>query len=164
MFFARKIALSKWKKAEEACAINNTIDDFPADTLTVDLKASGNELSIWCVDALDDAVLAMMTNEKAHLETINILYLDDINGLMTKDTKGNTFVKDLQDKHKDIYNLNYKEIGNVAIKFLDAFKNKKVKTYNLQQIKNVLNTAIDTGRVDFNKFNEKSKGILRPIK
>lgn len=161
MFFSRKIAMAKWANAVEACGNTNDMDNFPAETLTVDMKASRNELSIWCVDKLEDAVLAMMATKGSSLETISVLYLDNIDSFKTKDTLGDTLVKDLQDKHKDIYDLNYKEIGNVAKTFLIAFKASKFKTFHPSEVRAILLEAINSGRIGFDEFNEKVRKKLK---
>lgn len=160
MFFSRKIAKAKWEKAKEACGNSIDIDEFPADTLTADLRTSQNTLSLWCVENLDDVVLAMMSNDQSKLETINILYLEDISGLKTHDTPGNTTIDALQSKHKDIYNLNYRDLGVVAKKFLGAYVNNNCKTYYRKDIKKILNDAISKHKIDKTKFNESVRTAL----
>ncbi|MBR4908838.1 MAG: hypothetical protein IKZ43_07495 [Acidaminococcaceae bacterium] len=160
MFFSRKIARAKWEKAKELCGNPDNIDSFPADTLTADLRTSENTLSIWCVEDLDDVVLAMMSNEQSKLETISILYFEDINELKTHDTPGNTKIEELKSKHKDIYDLNYKELGTVAKKFLKAYVNNKYKTYYKKDIQKVLNDSIRKKRVDKTIFNESIRVAL----
>ena len=81
MIFARKIARAKWEKASEECSSLENIDNFPADTLTADLRTKDNTLSIWHVANTDEAVLAMMATENASLETIHILYINEIENL-----------------------------------------------------------------------------------
>lgn len=90
------------------------ISSFPADTLTSDMRTSGNTLSVWDAENQEDAVLAMMTNNNSRIERVDILYLDDLRGVNIKSSKGNTAVEDLIERHKDIEQLNYDSLGIVA--------------------------------------------------
>ena len=70
------------------------------------MRTTGNTLSIWCVDNLEDTVLAMMANDNARLEYIDIFYMNNLKNPETIKTEGNTKVKELIDKHIDLVNLN----------------------------------------------------------
>ena len=70
MVFSRKISRAKWEKALEACNNMPDISSFPADTLTSDMRTSGNTLSVWDVENQEDAVLAMMTNNNSRMLSV----------------------------------------------------------------------------------------------
>lgn len=159
MVYTRKISRGKWEKALELCGNNEdlNIDFFPADTLTSELRTSDNTLSIWRVNSLDDAVLAMMSNEHSSLETIYILHTINLpeSDFQIKNTDGNTVVEDLIHNHVDIVNLNYSSIGKVAKFFLQKFQSGNYKKYSPSDIKKILNTAIKNGRLKPEKLNDK---------
>lgn len=159
MVFSRKISRAKWEKALEVCKDN--IDSFPADTLTSDMRTTGNTLSIWCVDNLEDTVLAMMANDNARLERIDILYMNSLKNLETMKTEGNTKVKELIDKHIDLVNLNYKSIGEAAKLFLTAYKEKSYKSYKKTEIKNILLRAIQENKIKLEEFNDNVQKALQ---
>lgn len=160
MIFARKIARAKWEKASEECSSLENIDNFPADTLTADLRTKDNTLSIWHVANTDEAVLAMMATENASLETIHILYINEIENLPIVDFDGDTYVEDLVKQHKNIHSLNYKSIGTLAKIFLSAYKNNQYKTYKASEIKQILHSAITNKRIDVGKFNSSIRAKL----
>ncbi len=157
MIFARKISKGKWEKALEACPEDeNGVDNFPADTLSLDLCAKKNELSIWVVescDALEDVVLALMGNESSHIERIYILYVDNLSDFELKENPGNTKIESLKNNHRDIISLNYKKMGELAKLFLDAYRNNKYKSFSESKVKNIIRRAIENDRVSKEDFN-----------
>lgn len=160
MVFSRKISRAKWEKALEACNNMPDISSFPADTLTSDMRTSGNTLSVWDVENQEDAVLAMMTNNNSRIERVDILYLDDLRGVNIKSSKGNTAVADLIERHKDIEQLNYDSLGIVAGIFLDAYRRQSFRSFTKKEIKNILQKAIDNGRITIDKLNPDVRKIV----
>lgn len=163
MVYARKITRSKWEKALTACEKNDgTIDisNFPADTLTSDLRTSSNKLSVWCVESIEDAVLAMMANESSRIETIYILALNDLSSFELQESPGDTKVEDLIKKHRDIASLNYGVLGLVSKKFLNAFHDKHYHAFKKSDIQRILRNAIEQNRLSVDDLNESVQGSL----
>ena len=113
MFLARKITRAKW----EHTTIN--AGRIPADAVTADLRTRNNALSFWrCGSAsdeeLDDAVLALAAGSTRLLK-IDLVWVSEADlqadGQELVDTKGQTPVQDLIEKHVDAQQLDYERLG-----------------------------------------------------
>lgn len=56
-------------------------------------------------------------------------------------------MKDLENTHFDLIDLNYYTIGLVAEHIIEKLRQKKIKRYTISDLKKILNTAIATGRL-----------------
>lgn len=144
----RKINKSKWPKNDETnvFAIN-------AEVFYACINPKGNALSVWEISdetMIEEAVLALASGFQ-HLETIDVVLLKDdelSNKVKRLHTVGNTKVKDLEHTHIDLGELNYFTIGLVAEHILKSIKDKRVKRYNIGDLRRILNNAISAGRLN----------------
>ena len=143
----RKINRSKWPQDDE-----KNVFKVASDAITICLKSCGNTLSVWEIDNeqnLDEAVLALASGFQ-HLESIDVVMLESDRlqaEIKSKQTKGQTPVKDLENTHFDLIDLNYYTIGLVAEHIIEKLRQKKIKRYTISDLKKILNTAIATGRL-----------------
>lgn len=151
---ARKVTKSKW---------NNQIVEknkiISADAITSCLRSTNNTISVWDVDNIEDAVLALAcTNtslividivalSKEHLEEMDI---------EVKKVKATNPVDDLNEKHCDIVNLDYSKLGIIANKIADeTIKNSDyIIRYSKSKVKEIIKKAIVEGRISIDNLDE----------
>ena len=160
----RKITMSKWRLRNDRLSDEDVY--ISADAITNCMKTAENTLSTWVVqtrDEIPEAVLAIASLHQ-HIDTIDVVCLDlfflESQGIHLKSTPGNTPVKDLVDRHKDIFNLTYKSLGTVAIHIFNEIKGEKVERYTRGKIKKLLKNAIDAGRLQKNELHESVRSKL----
>ncbi len=128
--------------------------------MTCCLRTRGDTLSVWHIEKeeyLDEAVLAIASNQ-AHLETIDIVILDDdyvVKCMIdVQETEGDTPVVDLKRQHRDLVKLNLRTLGVVAEHIVESIKNSKHKRYREKELKKIITTAISNKRLDINHLKE----------
>lgn len=144
----RKIDKAKWMQNDILGG-----EDVSADAITNCMKTKGNVLSVWQVaeeGTIEDAVLAIVSSHQ-HLDTIDVVCLEPSSlqgeGIRLQSTPGLTPVKDLTDQHIDIFGLTYRTLGTVAKHTVEMIKKEKIVRYTKDNIKKLLNVAINSGRV-----------------
>ena len=146
-FLVRKINISKWPQNGE-----KDVFKVASDAITICLKSSGNTLSVWKIDKeqnLEEAVLALASGFQ-HLEAIDVVMLEEDKikeGIEAKQTVGQTPVKDLENTHFDLINLNYYTIGLIAESIIKEIEVKRVKRFTIGKLNLILNDAIANGRL-----------------
>lgn len=143
----RKINRSKWNNADD------NVFNLSSDAISNCLKTTRCTLSVWKItseEELDEAVLALISNG-SKLETIDVVTLDgdyllkvEVTG---EETEGITKVPDLVNNHMDLNQLNYYKIGLVAEHIIQRIKLKKVKRYTIEELKKILQNAIQADRL-----------------
>tara|TARA_R110002033_G_scaffold40631_3_gene81046 strand:- start:134 stop:625 length:492 start_codon:yes stop_codon:yes gene_type:complete len=151
----RKINRSKWPNSD-----NTDVFEISSDAITSCLRSTRNTLSVWKIDSekdLDEAVLALAASFQ-RLESIDVVLLEgqdlvkaNINCIQTK---GITLVKDLEQTHYDLSELNYFKVGLVAEHIAQRIYLKKIKRYTVTDLKRVLNKAIEDNRLKMEDLNE----------
>ncbi len=158
-YLGRKFTLAKWSELDNSVC---------ADGVTYCLRTSGNTLSFWKSENLDDAsiediVLAFVANGDK-IERIDIILLDEdffgANNIGIEETDGNTKVDDLVKNHRDVVSLNIKKLEILSIEMLGLVKEftsleeedeiekyQKIKRFTVEEIKAILKKAIADGRV-----------------
>ncbi len=151
--FIRKITRSKWPR-EGKCQLENC----PADAITSCLRTQGNTLSVWEVTSendMDEAALAIVSVGD-HLEAIDVIpmapeYLKE-NGIDWEQSDGQTPVSGLRKNHRDLSNLTYQKIGIIACHVMDKIKAEKWKRYTKGDLTEILEKAINDGRLEVDKL------------
>lgn len=155
-YLVRKISRAKWEQ-------NKILDgaEVSADAITICSKTRENSLSTWEIEDeryVDEAVLALASTFQK-LDKIDVIILDPkilmASGLSISKSKGDTHVSDLVETHVDIVNLTYKSLGTFADCVVGCFKGNKVKLYTRAMVKNILKTAIKSGRLDDKQIDQK---------
>ncbi|MBN1970225.1 MAG: hypothetical protein JW870_12725 [Candidatus Delongbacteria bacterium] len=151
----RMINRNKWPQNGD-----DEVFEIPSDAITNCLKSTRNTLSVWKIemeDDLDEAVLALVANFQ-HLESIDVIVLDGEDlvkaNVKCEKTKGITPVKDLEDTHFDLCDLNYFSVGLVAEHIAKRIKCDKIKRYNQGALKRILKAAIAANRLKLEDLTE----------
>lgn len=157
----RKINRAKWREEDIVKGA-----EIPADGITNCLRTQQNNLSVWEIkseDEIENAVLAIISGQ-VHLETFDIVLLNpeylEQNGIKFIPSEGNTAAKMPKDMHFHMVGLTYEKLGIVAYHIVEKFKEKKVFRYNIKELKDILNNAINEKRVDMNILSEYIKNKL----
>jgi len=156
----RKIQKSKWMQ-------NDILNGEPVsgDAITNCLKTKNNTISTWGImseDKIEQAVLAIVSAHQ-HIDTIDVVILEKENiekKFNLKNEPGNTPVKDLVDTHIDICGINYNSLGELAQAIVDKFKENKVFRFTRKQIKDLLITAVKSGRLNLRDLHDNIKEKL----
>jgi len=151
----RKIEKAKWLQNDILAG-----EDVSADAITNCMKTRMNALSVWEIggeEELHNAVLAM-ASQFQHLDTIDVVVLLPAAvaeaGLSVRGTNGATPVKDLAGSHRDLVSLTYRSLGKLAGLIVDGIRQKNVHRYTKQQLKRLLEEAIQAGRLSRDQLQE----------
>ena len=144
---ARKITRSHWPNSI------TKVSKLGADAITLSLKTSRNAMSTYEISSankIDDAFLAISSNFQ-RLESFDIVTMDkdDLKTLNIDlmETPGRTPIKDLQNKHMDVYDLRYRDLGTLANYISNRIINDYWKRRSKSQLKTIINKAIADGRI-----------------
>lgn len=158
---ARKINRSHWP--------DNVTDvsDIGADAITISMRTSHNAMSVYEIPStmnIDDAFLAISSNFQ-RLESFDIVIMEEqdlvnlhINCIRME---GTTPVEDLKNAHLDISSLCYSKLGTIAdyiaCRILENHSIRRTKG----QLKDILNQAIQGGRLDPNTLDPRLREYLQ---
>lgn len=126
-FLLRKISFTKWQSNKD-----KSPDDYSADAITGCTRTSGNTLSVWNSNSMDftsdevkELVVALaitMPNPAA----LDLLWLEQCfleeRGIDINDTPGNSLYLAINDKHRDLENLNHKGLAIVGEHIVEMLK------------------------------------------
>lgn len=167
MFLARKINLAKWNP-------QSTVEEgeIAADAVTVDLRTTGNTLSFWRCDGVDDmrlkeVVLALAAGSD-RIDKFDIAWLPEqeatSQGLRVVDTDGNTPVARLVNRHADIERLDLVRLSKVARLIQSAVSEGHFRRLTRAEVQQVLITAVDAGDLSPGAVNDKLRpGLLETL-
>lgn len=140
-YLLRKFSLSKWQKNLEKAPSN-----YDADAITGCTRTRGNTLSVWHSEITDfDAeevrdlivALAISMDEPA---TMDVLWLEEAwlneHGLSVELKPANTKFARINDKHKDLIQLDHEKLGLVSQHIVSQAKDesKRLKLLKSQVI------------------------------
>lgn len=163
MLLARKTKISKWVRAAEMC--QGDINNLCADTITSELRTSRNTLSTWVVNigsdnlpCVKEVVLALITGSKvAKIESFDLVLIDtETANQFEFDGKelGDTGIEALKNKHYNICNINYKQLGEISSLFISQVKNEKFCKISKKQIISIMKEAKSANIISLDNFNE----------
>jgi hypothetical protein len=105
-----------------------------AETITLDLRAIGNKLTVWEIDneiEIEEAALAYISKCE-HLETIDLVIIEpsllNANSLKVIESTGDTLYSDFARKHRDIIELDYDSLGRVWYCIVESMRLKLKST------------------------------------
>lgn len=161
MFLARKISCAKWNSQA-------TVEDgeIAADAVTVDLRTTGNTLSFWTCDDVNNAtlrevVLALAAGSE-RIDKFDIAWLPaqraKEEGLKMISTDGNTPVMKLVKRHVDIERLDLVRLGRVAKLIQSTIADGNHGRFTKAEVQQVLVSAVEAGDLQVDAVSEK----LRP--
>ena len=145
----RKINAAKWRQV----SLKKNVD-VSADAITHSMKTTANVFSVWEIDSeeqIDQAALAMVASGD-NLETFDVVPLSPTHlkdkGIEIIKNDGKTKVGDLVKTHFVLAGLTYSKLGIIANHIVDMFIGNKVKRYTRDDLRSLLNKAIDDGRLN----------------
>ena len=153
--FVRKINKSKWNNQLSGSEDEKKI--IGADAITNCLKTTSNTLSIWNVDNIEDAVIALAATRDT-IAAIDIIVFDESffedNDIKIKQIKANNPIKDLEDFHYDIVELEFWKLGIISEEIaINASTNKTyIQRYTASTIKRLLKDAIKSDRCEVSEL------------
>ena len=148
-YLVRKISRGKWP--EKCCKIEELKSDAIAD-----LRSTKNTLSFWLIETLeelDNAILAISTGEKkSDIETTVVICLEETvlkSKFDIECSEGDTSIENLKSTHRDLANLTYKSLGDLATLILESLENEAIcKRYSKSEVAKVLVAAYKDKRLD----------------
>ena len=164
MFLARMITRSKWEPKPGVKA-----GEISADAVTGDLRTHDNALSFWRCSSgegadFEDTVLAIATG-RTDIAKVEIVWLDDedlrADGQTLEDTEGRTPVEELAHLHVDLCRLDFGRLGKVARRVVSALNEKQYLCLTRASVKNLLEKAVNKGRVDPRDLQDKVRNEVQ---
>ena len=163
MYLARKIARAKWSSGD-----NLSDRSIAADAVTGDLRTKGNKLSFWVCSSEEDgdveeAALAIAATWD-HLDKLDLVWLPthDIHadGHTLRETLGETPGTDLVNRHIDLCDLDYVQLGKIARRISMAIVAKRYRRLDKRGVQNLLVKAIEQERISPDRL---SVGLQKAI-
>ncbi len=163
LLLVRKIERAKWERRK-----SDELKDTPADAITRCMRTSEDKLSVWRIDTEDefpDAVLAIVATAE-HLETMHFVMLcgEELHarGLQTECSPSGPPVRGMEDRHYDIVDLTYSTLGEVASIILRIVKENRVERRTKRELRELLISAVEQGRLARIDLKERLRGKLFP--
>ena len=164
-YLCRKISSAKWEKKDYLAE-----SEISADAITVDMRTSESRLSFWICnrDNSDwkEAALALAANMEK-LETFHLLLLEqsdlDEGKFPVVKTDGNTRVRDLVQRHRDMERLDTVRLCELAMKIVRRVREtpiNNIETVTKAEMRKILKNAVELGRVKLEDFDEKRQRKL----
>ena len=154
MYLAHKVSPKKWDPHPDF-----SDDEVQADAITADLRTVENAMSFWeCGDAsidedrVTDVALAIAASAD-RFNRVALVLLTDAElrqeNLRLKPTLGKSPVTDLNDRHVDVYGIDYVRLGLIAHRIAAAMKDPdKTKKFSQPKITKLLKSAYEDGRIN----------------
>lgn len=156
-FFVRKITRAKWPESEVS------VEEIPADVISIDLRTQQNRLSFWRIETLDDLekaalALAVSSNTKS-IEKIDVVYIseEEIRAagiVIDNNSPGDTVVGDLMKLHCDFCELNYGSLGRISILINNNMQGNHYKRYSRKELRGMVGKAFRDQRICQDKCKE----------
>ncbi|HHJ1298909.1 TPA: hypothetical protein ABHN85_17530 [Pseudomonas sp. H2] len=139
---------------------NMSFDPANADAITVCLKTKNNTLSFWTVEsekAVDEGVLAIASANQ-NLDSLDIVVIDsgefEAHEIKIIETDGKTACADLVKSHRDLAELDVRDLEAVSNVIAKKMRENKVVRYNMSRIRDLIEDAIRAKRIDPEKLHE----------
>ncbi len=165
-FLTRKISRAKWQD-------NGDLDDgeIQADAVTADLKTTGNTLSFWARETVEDAdlqqaILAVATGLE-RIDRLDIAWVDSTAimeaGLAVAETPGRTPVPGLVDSHRDIKRLDLVRLGRVSTLLHEAIGNDQHRRFSKKKVVGFITEAVKADLVSLDDLAEKVRAEVEKL-
>lgn len=153
VYFVRKYSSAKWVDVDSLEEDN--IDLISSDAYTSCLRTNNNQLSIWKISCdikdhdklnkeLEETLLAMVTSFDT-IRNAQFIYFseDDISELKKTESKGDTPIEHLVNRHRDLEVPTIKDLKKLAKVYVNSIKNNQTKRFNRKQILEIVDKAIN---------------------
>ncbi len=159
MYYIRKLSklstLAKIKNIDD-------INDIPADLLKQELATTGNTLSFWKCDSLNDttdAVKAILLSttaiEKSQFIILDDEMLDEIGVRRDDSQKGKTGYLGFEDLHVNFCELTYGKIGQIIRLIKDVNKRTELTpVFGKDEVKAFIRDVCKAGLLNANQIDE----------
>lgn len=120
-----------------------TLKDIEADTVVTEFKTDNNKLSVWKTEDerdIEDAFIALGAN-CSNIGSISAvkISLDELDGISFDDEEGNTPTIEINQKHRNITDLNYLSLGDVISAVIACLqKEDRVVEKSKAEMRNIL--------------------------
>ena len=150
-YFIRAINRENWPEPED----NATAHDLDADALN-DLKTQDNTLSVWYAendDELRKAIVAYLASmdKWVELEEVDFIVIDvkDIEdaGIKLEKTPNFTYIQDYQEMHRDLAELKYDSIEQLADIVIKSINNRQDKIVDRGMIEELFSEVVKSGKL-----------------
>lgn len=126
--------------------------DIEADTVHSEFKTDNNKLSIWAInndDDFEDAVIALGSN-CSHIVTMQLLQIseEDLKNMSIETEEGNTPTNEINQKHRNITDLNFESLGELITVMIRAIGNDKTIVMTKSKVKELLKNAYFSGKIN----------------
>lgn len=130
--------------------------DISADTVVTELKTDQNKLSVWRIDSetdLEDAFIAL-GSKCNNIGTICAVKLstDDLSELYFDAEKGDTPTIGINDKHRNVINLNFVSLGSFVLSIIQGIRKRRVVMKTRAEMKKLLAKAFLDNKLDFSNL------------
>ena len=149
------------------------LDEVPARLITDsgELKVKDNTLSFWespvsGSDALERTALAV-TADWDRLDAVSVAWVDraaiEADGIALERTEGKTGVRGLKEAHVEAVRLDGFRLARIASRLAAAVRgNAQVRMLTREDVRGLLQAAVDTRRVEHPQLKSGLKAELRP--
>ena len=150
MYYLRKITRGKWPKEESIAQA--TLKDVQADTIFAELTTDQNKLSVWEVETEEDIIDAFIAlgSNCSYFGAIEAVKIngDILKGIDFDNEAGDTPAIEINEKHRNIINLNYVSLGEVVSSILYGLRNDGYVRKNRRQMRDILVEAYNSSKLD----------------
>lgn len=164
-YLVRKFHRPKWELNK---TLPKQVGDLSADALTSCLRTSGNTLSVWKTDdpdpeSFEDVLAAIFSGldrpDRAFFVLLKESCIQRIQGVTIEESAGETPAsKDINSKHRDIFNLNHSAITSVADIILGELRKGEealVLRYNEKQAIDIVKKFVEKGDIDISQLSHR---------
>ncbi len=167
-YLVRKITISKWPDGVNSCFTN--IKELRADAIS-DLRTQSDTLSWWYINDLDEieeiglAFISILPESTDKISLIAIPYEVLSQSFKLKNTPENgiTALKNMKEKHYDICDLNYSDLGRIgSIIAKETIKNKNPLIHRIKVSKTIekFKKLYSDGNLDYDSLGKYLKRKL----
>ncbi|MBB1445211.1 hypothetical protein [Pseudoalteromonas sp. SG43-3] len=154
----RKVSKQKW--------INVITDEnaiVEADAITGCTRTSSNTLSVWLTDDEDfdsennKKLIAALASSADKPSTLDVVLLCQSSleeaGVFVKDTPGGSPYTEVNDRHRDLINLNYTKLGVVSDHIGERLRSDKSRRLTRKKVIELVRTYVNNG-IEFEALSE----------
>lgn len=170
-YYVRMINQTKWVKCLDIDKITNA-SCIPADLITNDLKTTGNTLSLWKINSLDETELIetvlALSLAREDFATLDVLIMEEsiLNSfgfsVESSPDSANTKYENAKARHYDLTNLNYQNLGNFSECILKVMENRSffMKRYTRSKVVSLIVDHCKKELISVEILNEKMRNKI----
>lgn len=173
-YYVRKIARAKWNLLDPAS--KDIIENYKADTIANDLRTTGNTLSFWKSESLDEDVVEpiVLINSLMgdKIKTIDLLFVPDtmMSSYELSPVDGDTVLEDYCKLHYNLIRLSVRGLlgfaNDVVLKMLSSAEKHPELVRRLKERDQLMIICkwIDNGKLSYEKLKDGQKSDITEFK